>query len=200
MGDAGNGFALLNAGGAHKRAGGNKKNIFKLAAFNARQNVAACHSGAAAAAGSSGFHLLAAAVINQKAAVIIIFAEYKALFFHKVAQKRRANKAEVAGKNKVIILRRRICVAKELRKSGAGGGRHGGAHVVLIVYAKVLYGAEGNGLYERGVSFFCNDGGACCGCRPLSGGRALAAVFKRKAVLTLRAAKMRGSNATLLAS
>ena len=97
MGNPGNGFALLNACRAHKRTGGNKEGIFYLTAAYAGKKMTAGNSRTAPAAGGTRLHLLPLSVIEQKPAIVIVLSEKKAFLFNKLPQKRRPDKAEVAG-------------------------------------------------------------------------------------------------------
>ena len=192
MGDARYAFSLLRGGRGHQSAGGYKQNILQFAAFHGVQNVPAEYTGRAAASGTAGVHILAFPVVDQKSAVVMV-PHFHVILPQKIMQECRAHRAQIAGENMVVIGRLCRRIREVVQKGLCGGRGHGSAHIGDVGNAEILDAAD-RGVLDPNTCAASQNRTAGRRSGPLRGGAALAAVFQRRAELTLRRAEMGGSH------
>ena len=121
------------------------------------------------------------AVEHQKPAVLMVV-QHKAVPFQKLRQKLAAHGAEVARIHGVKGCGRLARIGKIAADGLCRSGRHGGAHVVDVLYFQIAHAPERHGRYAR-AALPAQNHRACARHRPLGGGGALAAVIQRGCLL-----------------
>lgn len=122
MCDAGNTFPLLRRGRRHQCTCTNKQYVLPLPCFHLLQHIRTKNGRRTAAPRAARVYVLAFAVINHKAAVVVAVAECHALFLQKRMQHFTAHRAKVTCQNKVVVIRRCMCILQKaadgIRSSG----------------------------------------------------------------------------------
>ena len=118
-------------------------------------------------------HILLLPVKQQQSAVGIAAVHIEAVPRHQILHHAVANGAQIAGDDQVIILRRGAGIPKESLQRIDGSGRHGAAHIALVINAHIHYPAH-SGVREVGPVTAAPQYAAAGGSgRPLGGGTPL---------------------------
>ena len=136
-------------------------------------------------------HILRFRVKNEKSAVVVDRGEVHADAPELVEHNCPAEHTEIACHDQVIVRRHPPQIAEMRLQRADGCGRHGRAHVVGVLDAKVGDGADGAAGDSGAMAVTAHQCSPGTGNRPLGGGSPLPAVAQRKAVLPLGRAEVR---------
>lgn len=119
MADARDALALIGRRGREQRARGREQQPVPLLLPHPAQKIPVEYAGGAAAAAAAAVHVLPLAVKEQQPAIVVVPRHIHAVALEQIHHDVVAQLAEVAGKDKIIILRLRLRVPE-----------HGGERVV----------------------------------------------------------------------
>ena len=131
-------------------------------------------------------YVLGQQIIDQHSAVEVFKPRREAVLLQEILEDVMAHRAEIAGKDRVVVVKIPPRVVKMGKQRIVGRRGHGRAHVVGVGHTRVHHAAERHmGDVER-PAVAREQHRPRARDRPLGGRRALSSVFQRKAVLTLR--------------
>ena len=112
MGYGRDGLLLHHGRGAEQGAGGDEKDVAQPPRAHTAQDMTAQHRGAAPAARAAGVDVLSLAEYHDTA-VVVARAQIDAFREQQIIQQPRAHPPQIACEHRVIVIRVRICRAKE---------------------------------------------------------------------------------------